>query len=202
MSDSPLPSPETRTPFEIAIDFILPHEEAFARGHWGNELFVVTENVSGDSGGLTKYGIDQASHPGVDIANLTRDGAIAIYRAEWDRHQFDLLPGKLAICAMDVDVNGGNWRLWLQEAYNATHDDKLLLDGVVGPQTIADLMKSADQAAMVEQFIEERNNHFDALAQAHPVDQKFLHGWLDRDVDLTVLLHSLPDDFGMASEAQ
>jgi hypothetical protein len=65
--------------FNLAIAFILPHEEEFARGYWGDERFVVVENVPGDDGGLTKYGIDEESHPDVDIANLTRDQAIAIY---------------------------------------------------------------------------------------------------------------------------
>ena len=64
--------------FLRAVAFILPHEEEFARGHWGDENFVIPENVSGDSGGWTKYGIDASSHPGVDVKDLTRPQAIAI----------------------------------------------------------------------------------------------------------------------------
>jgi len=33
-------------------------------------------------GGVTKFGIAQKQHPGVDAANLTRDGSLAIYQAE------------------------------------------------------------------------------------------------------------------------
>src|SRR5512140_3051467 len=49
--------------FQRAIDFVLPHEEAFAPGHHGDERYVVAEKSKGDAGGLTKYGIDQKSHP-------------------------------------------------------------------------------------------------------------------------------------------
>src|SRR5438046_10527691 len=92
--------------FRRAIQFILPHEEEFARGHWGDENFVVAENVSGDSGGVTKYGIDASSHPGVDIENLTRDQAIEIYHQEWHWRNMDALPEKLAIACFGVFVNG------------------------------------------------------------------------------------------------
>ena len=57
-------------------------------------------------GGTTKYGIDQASHPGVDVANLTQDQAVAIYHQEWLAHNLDALPDKLAIAAFDV---WGEW---------------------------------------------------------------------------------------------
>ena len=104
--------------FLKAIQFVLPHEEEFARNHWGDENFVITENVSGDSGGVTKYGIDASSHPGVDIANLTRDQAIAIYHDEWMWRNMDALPEKLSIAMFDVWVNGGFAVLWLQTAIN------------------------------------------------------------------------------------
>ena len=36
-----------------------------------------------DPGGLTRWGISKRSHPTVDVANLTREQAVAIYRAEY-----------------------------------------------------------------------------------------------------------------------
>lgn len=42
-------------------------------------------NVPGDPGGETKFGISKRSYPDVDIANLTLEGAKAIYlRDFWD----------------------------------------------------------------------------------------------------------------------
>src|SRR3954467_11859594 len=123
--------------FLRAIQFIFPHEEAFARGHWGDENFVVAENVSGDSGGVTKYGIDASSHPGVDIRNLTRDGAIAIYAREWQKYGIEALPEKIAVAQFDVRVNGGHATTWLQIALNKVAGARLVVDGNMGPATIA-----------------------------------------------------------------
>jgi hypothetical protein len=47
---------------------------------WEGRTF---ENDPNDPGGATKYGIDQRSHPNVDIRNLTEPEAIAIYWNEW-----------------------------------------------------------------------------------------------------------------------
>jgi hypothetical protein len=56
--------------FNEAVKLVFQHECAF--DSQGN---VKAENVPGDSGGPTKYGIDHASHPDVNIYNLTGDGA-------------------------------------------------------------------------------------------------------------------------------
>jgi lysozyme family protein len=64
----------------------------------------------GDSGGLTNFGISQAAFPDVDIRNLTRDGAEAIYRSEyWARVQGDdprMLAG-VDLMVFDMAVNAG-----------------------------------------------------------------------------------------------
>lgn len=171
--------------FDRAIAFVLPHETEYARGHWGDDAFAITENVAGDSGGLTKYGIDQASQPDVNIRNLTREGAIEIYRNRyWGAHGLDRLPKKLAICAFDVWVNGGHAWLWLQHAYNVTHPGAVALteDGNLGPVSLAAL-HGADGDSMVTEFLRERDARFAALAE-RPSRAKFLHGWLARDSDL------------------
>src|SRR5690606_2973445 len=59
-----------------------------------NELFlhaveVVLEHEGGyvhdphDPGGETKFGISKRQYPDLDIANLTREQAIEIYRRDW-----------------------------------------------------------------------------------------------------------------------
>jgi lysozyme family protein len=176
-------------PFQRAIAFILPHEEDFARGHWGDENFVVTEDVPGDDGGATKYGIDAAGHPGIDVPHLTRDGAIAIYWKEWSLRNMDALPAKLAICAFDVWVNGGSASLWLQHAYNATRGagaPALAEDGQLGPMSIRAL-QLADPDAITKVFLQERDARFQRLA-ANAHDRQFLAGWEQRDKDLTAFL--------------
>jgi lysozyme family protein len=176
--------------FLRAIQFIFPHEEEFARGHWGDENFVVAENVSGDSGGVTKYGIDASSHPGIDIRNLTRDGAIAIYAREWQKHGLECLPEKIAIACFDVWVNGGHAVAWLQAALNKVAGTKLVVDGNMGPATMAAANSLNDQPstlnALLRYFIQERDARFESIAKGSRA--KFLNGWESRDRDLEKFL--------------
>ncbi|MDZ4287813.1 MAG: hypothetical protein U0984_07635, partial [Prosthecobacter sp.] len=57
--------------FLNAVTFVLDHETVFKRGHHGDYAQAIAENVSGDPGGVTKFGIDQRSHPNLDIVNLS-----------------------------------------------------------------------------------------------------------------------------------
>jgi lysozyme family protein len=176
-----------REVFNRAIAFILPSECEYARGHWGDMNYVVTENVPGDSGGLTKFGVDQASHPKIDIANLTQEGAIDIYWDEWQAHNLDLLPDRLAIAAFDVWVNGGHASKWLQHAYNVTHPnfEQLTEDGELGPKSIFAL-KGSNQDEILAEFFKQRDARFHAIATGERA--RFLAGWLQRDFDLKKFL--------------
>ena len=61
-----------------------------------------------DPGGETKFGISKRSYPNADIANLTRDQAIDIYRADfWDKVHANDLPDAVAFQALDFAVNSG-----------------------------------------------------------------------------------------------
>jgi len=61
-----------------------------------------------DPGGETNWGISKRNHPNVDIRNLTRDGAIAIYRAEfWTPLACDNFPPGLGFQLLDFAVNSG-----------------------------------------------------------------------------------------------
>jgi len=182
--------------FDLAIKFVLPHEEEFARGHWGDdsqEAFVATEHDGNDPGGVTRYGIDAASHPGIDIANLTRAGAIDIYADLWRDHNLDLLPSELAICAFDVWVNGGHANVWLQHAFNAAGGQPPLVeDGNLGPKSVAAFQNATvDQIAdMVMSFLSQRDARFKVLAAGSSRLATFLKGWEQRDSDLRAYLLS------------
>jgi len=61
-----------------------------------------------DPGGVTNFGISARSHPGLDIAALTRDAAIEIYwRQWWLRFGFARLPAAAAAKTFDLAVNIG-----------------------------------------------------------------------------------------------
>ena len=49
-------------------------------GHEGSDT--ITDDPR-DPGGLTRWGISAAAHPGVDIRNLTRELAAEIYRTSY-----------------------------------------------------------------------------------------------------------------------
>jgi len=94
--------------FAPSLEFVLRHECVYEAGHDNDLNFVVCENVPGDSGGLTKYGIDAANHPGVDIRNLTLEGATDIYQCgEWTECHCDELPKGIDTATFDCAVNNG-----------------------------------------------------------------------------------------------
>jgi lysozyme family protein len=173
--------------FLHAINFVLPHEEEFARGHWGDENYVIAEHDPHDPGGATKFGIDQRSHPNIDIEHLTRDQAIAIYYQEWRFYHIFLLPERIAIAQFDVRVNGGHAVAWLQRAINAVGHLSLKVDGVLGPATI-NAANTVNETPVLRYFINERDQRFAALAADNANFASFLKGWLQRDRDLRAYL--------------
>lgn len=98
----------------------------------GNEGGYV--NNPADPGGETNWGIAKRSYPDLDIANLTRDDAKAIYlRDFWQRGQMDQLPPAIAFQLFDIAVNSSieTAARMLQRAAGAADD------GHIGPQTLA-----------------------------------------------------------------
>jgi lysozyme family protein len=78
-------------------------DEAFDRllGHEGGYV-----NDPNDPGGETSWGISKRSYPNVDIKNLTRDGAKAIYlRDFWE--PLGNADGAIKFQVFDFAVNGG-----------------------------------------------------------------------------------------------
>ncbi len=86
-----------------------------------------------DPGKLTNFGISQRSYPNLDIAHLTREQALEIYRRDyWEPLHGDDLPAGLDLLALDTAVNMGTTTaaLLLQEALNVR------TDGLIGGMTI------------------------------------------------------------------
>lgn len=107
--------------FDEYIERILSHEGGYVNHH-------------NDPGGETKYGIAKRSYPHLNIKNITRDEAKAIYKRDfWERYSCNKLPQELAFQVLDAAVNhgGGNAIRWLQRAAGVVDD------GVVGPLTLA-----------------------------------------------------------------
>jgi len=103
--------------FAYALGVVLDSEGGLSldprdRGNWDSGI-IGKGNLKG-----TQYGISSASYPHLDIANLTREDAAAIYRSDYfDAIGANNLPPALAVVAFDIAVNSGQGRLrqWLQE---------------------------------------------------------------------------------------
>lgn len=112
------------------------------------------ENDPDDPGGATKYGIDSRSHPGVDIRNLTAEGATAIYWKEYQEDGCVPMPSPYAEVFFNCAVNCGLSR--------AKGFDKQI------------------PGADASMFLRLQTDYYQALAAAHPVMRKYLKGWLNR----------------------
>jgi len=122
---------------------------------WEGTVF---ENDPDDPGGATKYGIDQRSHPNVDIKNLTAEEATDIYWQEWVKDGCEHLPQPLDWLFFDAAVNCGLGRA--QQFLNASVRDP-------------------------KKFQQERSDFYTRLAEQKPRLAKFKKGWLARVNDLS-----------------
>ena len=122
---------------------------------WEGEYY---ENVSGDPGGPTHYGIDSASHPGVNIRALTKSGATAIYFDEWQHNQCESLPEDLGEVYFNACVNCGTGRANKLINHCPNHT--------------------------ASEFLDAQESFYRSLAAKRRDLRKFLKGWLNRTADL------------------
>ena len=142
--------------FDIAVNIILKHEGGYV-------------NHPEDPGGETNYGISKRAYPDVDIANLTKEDATAIYKRDyWDRICGDDLPFAVGIVVVDYAVNSGVSRASkaLQLAAGAT------ADGVVGPMTV-----EAVRACPVEDVVKQVTHLRQQFVRGLLTYETFKNGW-------------------------
>ena len=178
--------------FTASLRFVLRHECVFAPGHDSDFAFVICEDVPGDAGGLTKYGIDATDDPGVDIRNLTLDQATAIYRdGEWAHCSCDQLPEGIDTAVFDCAVNNGVpvAGILLQRALLGC-GFPLVVDGAIGPATVRTVTAAcaSRRQALIADYLQLRRNRYAEIVLHRPADSKFLKGWLTRVDDLEKLL--------------
>lgn len=177
--------------FMPSLAFVLRHECTYATGHDNDLNYVVCEDVPGDTGGCTKFGIDASSHPGVDIRALTLDEATALYHdGEWTHCHCDGLPKGLDTATFDCAVNNGEAvaGILLQRAIGAC-GRQIAVDGEVGPQTLR-MAALVDRSDVLGHYLNLRRQRYADIVLHHPGDAKFLKGWLARVNDLERFLIS------------
>ncbi len=170
--DPSLSAPDTYSPeFLTAVKRVLASEGGYSSN-------------PADPGGATKFGISARSHPGLEIATLTRDAAVKIYWSEWwIRFGFAELPAAAAAKTFDLAVNMGAGHAieCLQRALRAC-GRPVTEDGVIGAATAAEAAR-ADPAALMAALRSELAAHYRLVAanQGHRDNEnKFLKGWLKR----------------------
>ena len=158
--------------FARAVDRVLANEGGYS------------SNPS-DPGGETSFGISKREYPQVDIAGLTREGAIAIYfRDWWRRYHYSDLPGPIGAKLFDLAVNIGpeHASRCLQRALRAC-GKRVDEDGLIGEATRTAAL-AANQVALMAALRSEAAGYYRTLAAStrRPGGgaNEFLNGWLNR----------------------
>lgn len=141
---------------------------------------VVLTNDPADPGGATKFGIDQRSNPGVDIASLTKGKAEMLYLKEWASSAAAKIPAPISFAYFDLAVNAGETQAarCLQRAASVP-----VVDGKAGPQTLSMVLAMISQGQagkLLLRLTAERDLFYKRLAHSRPKLTRFLNGWLRR----------------------
>lgn len=129
-----------------------------------------------DRGGETNFGISKRSFPSLDIKHLTKEQAIAIYRARYlEGPKIHLLPESLQPLMLDFAVNSG-------QIVAINKLQKVLgveVDGVIGPQTLS-AAHAAEIRGLINALVAERVRMICSIVIKAPAQLKFLSGWVNR----------------------
>ena len=142
-------------------------------------------NIPADLGGLTKFGIAQRSHPGVDIANLTFEGACEIYvREYWAPLRLDDFTSvRIRWKVWDMAVQQGPQRAahMLQRALGFGPD---AIDGVVGTKTLEAVNACTNELRLLVDISHLQQKHYVSNVVKDHSQLTFLSGWINRSQDL------------------
>ena len=143
-----------------------------------------------DKGGPTKYGItlktvqDWCGDPDLnadDLREMDEDLARDIYEARYYRDPgVDKLPTSIQPFVFDAAVNHGPKRAikMVQTACMYAGHDPGLLDGIVGPRTIAAAHSYA--RTFLDHLIDSREVIYREIVERDPSQSVFLDGWMNR----------------------
>jgi lysozyme family protein len=150
--------------FDRAVRYVLENEGGYACDER-------------DSGGETKFGVSKRAHPEIDVARLTRNEAVEIYRTHYWKRAYEAIEDEvLAIKLFDLAVNMGHRgaHTLLQEAVNALGEHRLLVDGILGPLTLR-ATNASHRASLFNRLLCKADDYYRSLRKP-----EFLRGWLDR----------------------
>ena len=138
-----------------------------------------------DNGGRTNLGITQKNFDAWrdsqgqvhgDVAQISRDEASAIYKAQyWDVDCCDDLPNGLdfAVFQAGVNLGTGTAAKLLQTVLGVT------VDGGIGPETLA-AVATMNLATLTASFLAAQQDRYSSIVANHPNQAAFLDGWMNR----------------------
>jgi lysozyme family protein len=147
------------------------------------------ENVPGDRGGPTKFGItlgrlktERGHASWEDVRSLTETEARDIYyRAYFERPQIDNLPPEIQPFILDWYVTSGTWAIkGLQDVLRDLGID-LKADGVIGNLTLDAAQAAQDGMGedLLRALIVERAHFFGRIVANDEGQGKFIRGWIN-----------------------
>jgi len=163
--------------FKKALDFTLKNECEF-----GADGQIKSENVPGDSGGLTFAGIDHASHPKFPFDNPQPEDVWQTYWTNyWVACACDQMPSPMGevMFVQAVNQGVGAAKRMLQFALN-DYGSQLTVDGMIGQKTIDAVMRVPNSTELAQAFLQKSRRRYQAITAAIPADEKFLKGWMNR----------------------
>lgn len=154
--------------FEEAIGAVLANEGGYV-------------NDPSDRGGETNFGISKRSYPAEDIARLTRERAVEIYRRDfWQRMWDGITDQRVATKLLDLSVNMGAPRaVTLLQRAILDIGGTVLADGAFGPKTLAQVNQAPSEKLLFA-FGNRAARYYFALCEGRPQNRGFLFGWLRR----------------------
>lgn len=146
-------------------------------------------NDPDDPGGATKYGVTLATLKRLGL-DLNRDGVVSerdvkvlsperaaeIYvKHYFEAPHLDALPQAVQASVFDMQVNAGSNAVKILQELLVRMGQKVTVDGLVGPQTIAaaQAAAAADPQLFADAYGIARRNYYYALADARPTSRKY-----------------------------
>jgi len=160
-------------------------------------------NDPDDPGGATNHGVTihtmrrlgldldgDGAVTAEDVRRLSREQAREIFiKRYFRRPQIDRLPEALQASVFDMYVNAGAGAVRILQRLVGQMGHPVVVDGAIGPQTLAAVAKAAAQAPdhIADAYGIERRNYYYRLADARPASRKYARrrdggkgGWILR----------------------
>ena len=133
-----------------------------------------------DPGGETNFGISKSQYPYLDIKNLTKEEAKAIYfRDYWTRNRIGEVKNQdIANLVFDMVVNHGQAGRIIQQTL-VSAGQNVIVDNAIGSNTIAALNR-VSAFTFIPKLVSARKRYYDTLIERNPTLATFKKGWYNR----------------------